>query len=655
MFYRLIGFCCLLIATAAPAYAFGDEAPAWLKQAAAQHAPTYKRDVPAVVLLKESTATVETDGRMTTVSNYVVRILTREGRAYASSVVNYDVSTDKVREMRAWLIRPDGSIRKYGKDETVDKIAASYDLYNESRQRVISAYEEAEAGSVFGYTTTTEERPKFPQTGWAFQGRVPVLVSRMTLVLPTGWQANAVTFNAPRVEPTVTGTSYTWEMRSLAPIEPEEASPSIKTLAPHIAINYGPTATGAPAPTGTRTFEKWTDVSRWYTELADPQAEPDDAVAMKARELTANAKTELEKIQAIGRYVQNIQYVSIQIGIGGYRPHAATEVLAKNYGDCKDKATLMRAMLRAVKLQSYAVLIYSGDRTSVREEWVSPTQFNHCIVAVRISDETQVASVVVHPSLGRLLIFDATDDTTPVGDLPDHEQGSFALVAAGDTGTLLRMPILPPEASRNERQTEVSLSPDGSITATLVERRTGQSAASLRSAFKGLSRPQFQQLVERWVNHGASGAKISKVEPADEHTEGRFRINLEFSADRYAQSLQNRLLVFKPAIVGRGQTMTLSEPTRKHPVVLESEAYTETVRFRLPEGFDVDELPDATKLESAFATYSATYEVKDGQLVFTRVFTQRAGVFPAEQYATVRDFYGRIRAAEEAPVVLAKK
>ncbi len=100
-----------------------------------------------------------------------------------------------------------------------------------------------------------------------------------------------------------------------------------------------------------------------YTELSDPQSEPDDAIATKARELTANAKTELEKIQAIGRYVQNIQYISIQIGIGGYRPHAATEVFAKNYGDCKDKANLMRAMLRAVKVQAFPVLIFSGDRT----------------------------------------------------------------------------------------------------------------------------------------------------------------------------------------------------------------------------------------------------------------------------------------------------
>ena len=99
----------------------------------------------------------------------------------------------------------------------------------------------------------------------------------------------------------------------------------------------------------------------------------------------------------------------------------------------------------------------------------------------------------------------------------------------------------------------------------------------------------------------------------------------------------------------------LAEPTRKHPVVLESKAFNETVRFKLPAGFDVDELPDAVKLDSEFGTYTASYEVKDGQLVFTRSLVQRAATVPVEKYADVRNFFGRVRASEEAPVVLARK
>jgi len=100
----------------------------------------------------------------------------------------------------------------------------------------------------------------------------------------------------------------------------------------------------------------------------------------------------------------------------------------------------MRAMLKALNIQSYPVLIYSGDPNFVQEIWPSPRQFNHCIVAIKVGDETQLGAVLNHPTLGRLLIFDATDDITPVGDLPSYEQGSFALIAAGDAGSLLKMP-----------------------------------------------------------------------------------------------------------------------------------------------------------------------------------------------------------------------
>ena len=631
----------------------GDDVPAWLKQAASAPAPAYEKDVSGVVVNDESVVTVSEDGRIMTVTTYAVRMLTRAGFGYASAAARYDTdSGGKVNEIRAWLIRPDGSVRKYGKDDIVDRIADGDNLYDESRLKLIDATRDAEVGAVFGFQTTTERRPWFPQAEWAFQGDLPSLASRFTLTLPAGWRASGTVYNAPGVEPAVSGNSYTWEMRSLPRVEDEPASPSVRSLAAYLAVKYAPPGAGAAM----RSFDTWADVSRWYTELADPQAAPDDAVALKARELTAGAKTELEKIRAVGRYVQNLQYVSIQVGIGGWRPHAATQVFARQYGDCKDKATLMRAMLRALKLETYAVLIYSGDRTRVREEWVSPGQFNHCILAVRVSDETKAASVVQHPTLGRLLIFDATDPSTPVGDLPDDEQGSFALVAAGEAGALMRMPVTPPEENMVSREVEAGLAADGSLTATLRLRSVGQSAAYARRVFKGLAPSDYTRAVERWVSGGAAGAKFSKIEPTDTHAEGRFALDVEFTAASYAQSMQGRLLVFNPAVLARGSSVQLSgAATRKYPVVLESNAFSETVRFKLPAGFDVDEVPDPVKIDSEFGSYTASYEVKDGQLLYTRKLVQRAATIPANRYADVRAFFGRVRASEESPVVLARK
>ena len=398
-----------ILLSASSSLAFADDAPGWLRQAATLPVPTYDKKVSSVVLVDNSTITVGEDGQITSTDAYAIRILTREGRGDAVAEVGYETDTGKVKDFHAWLIRPSGQVKSYGKDETIDK-ADLNDVYDESRSKRIVAGDDAEPGAIFGYQTITETRPFFYQSTWYFQGNSPVISSRLTLVLPAGWQASSITFNHAEVPVSANGTTYTWELRDLPPVEWEPASPLLRNLAPRLSVKYFP-AEGAKNP-GVRAFETWKEVSRWYTDLSDPQAAPDERIAAKARELTAGATTELDKIRAIGRYAQNIQYISIQIGVGRWRPHSASEVMAKSYGDCKDKANLMRAMLKSLNIQSYPVLIFSGDSTHVNEAWISPGQFNHCIIAVKVSDDTKAPTIMTHPALGRLLIFDATDDNT---------------------------------------------------------------------------------------------------------------------------------------------------------------------------------------------------------------------------------------------------
>ncbi|HKP85630.1 MAG TPA: DUF3857 domain-containing protein [Blastocatellia bacterium] len=650
-----LALCFVIAVTNAPAVS-GEDAPSWLRQAASLSAPGYGKEVPAVVLLNESKVTVEDDGKVTTTNYYAVKVLTREGRDAAVAREVYTTDTGKVREMRAWVIRPSGEVKKYGKDQVIDAALVDNDVYNEVRKKLIVASDDVEPGAVFGYEATSEERSVFTQFEWGFQENLPSLVSRFTLALPKEWRAEGVTINHSKVEPVVNGPTYAWEMRDLPFIHEEPMSPPVTNIAPRLAVSYFPSP-GAKNLIG-KSFNKWSEVSRWLTDLSEGQAALDDNLAGKAKQLTASAKTEFERIQAIGRYVQSINYVSIQTGIGrggGYRPHSAIDVFAKSYGDCKDKANLMRAMLKAVGIQSCLVSIFAGDRTFVREEWPSPQQFNHCIIAIKVSGETQAATVVTHPTLGRLMIFDPTDDNTPAGDLPDHEQGSFALIVAGDDGALLKMPTTPPEANRLERQTDVVLAPDGSITASVMENSIGQSAVRERRIFKAQSRPDYATTIERRIARGASGAIISTIEPSDNSADGKFALKVNFSAPGYGQVMQGRLLVFKPAIVARRESIPLTGTERKHPVVLQSNAYSETVTVKLPAGFDVDELPDPVKMDAPFGNYTTSYVVKDGKLNFTRTLVVRNATIPVADYAQVRGFFEKIRVAESLPVVLAKK
>ncbi len=645
----------LVFIASAPVFA-GDDVPAWLQQAASMPSPAYDKDVPAVVLLNDQKITVGEDGRVVTTRTYAVRILTREGRAEAIAREIYQTDTGKVRDLQAWLVRSSGPAKHYGKDQTIDIALAVNDVYNEYRAKAIVAEDDADTGNVFGYQMTSEDRSIFSQFEWEFQDRMPALVSRVTLVLPGGWRASSVTFNHADVAATVSGASYSWELHDLSPIAKEPMSPPVSTLAPRVAVSYFPAA-GSNSAT-VKTFADWAQVSQWMSELEDPQVTSDPALEAKARDLTANSKTEFERIQAIGRYVQSVKYISIQTGLGrggGYRPHTATEVFAKSYGDCKDKANLMRAMLKVVGIVAFPVSIYSGDPQYVRPEWPSPQQFNHCIIAIKVSDETQSPTIIQHAKLGRLLIFDPTDEQTSLGDLPAYLQGSLALIDTKDSDGLVKMPSAPAETNLLDRKIEATLDEAGALTATIREDANGQWGAGYRGELRAHSRADYVKTIENWVTAGATAARVSKVEPRDDAAAGHFNLDIEFTAPRYGQLMQDRLLIFKPALVSRRASLALTESKRKYPVVLDSNSFSEIVHVKLPAGFEVDELPDAVKLDTSFGSYTTNYEVKGGELLFTRKLIQRGATVPVEQYASVRSFFEKIRAAEQAPVVLARK
>ncbi len=633
-------------------FGFADSAPDWLRSAATVRNPDYDKDVPAVVLLDEENVSLDSDGKFKIVERYAIRILTLEGRGLAVARAFYLSSTEKISNIEAWAISTRGDVKEFSKKEILDIISDTDDVYNEGRVKIIDGSGEMAVGSVFGYTITSEYRPLFYQDVYQFQSRLPTIRSRYVLNLPNGWEAQSLTFNRSDLEPAVNGTTYTWELTELPPIPPEPMSPSVSTLAPFIAVNFSPRS---GEQTINKSFGEWKDVSVWASGLYDDRVVINDEVAAKARELTQGAETEIDKIKAIGTYVQNLQYISIDIGVGhgnGYRPRASDVVLDRGYGDCKDKANLMRAMLRALKIDAYPVAIYAGDPGFVRKEWASPRQFNHCIIAVKVSAETKGNTVVEHPVLGRLLIFDATDDLTPVGDLPTTLQGSHGLVIAGDQGELIQMPVAPADVNTMERLVEVSLAENGTIKGKIEENTKGQTSTLERFIYKKNARDDYRKAIEDWLTVGATAARLVSFETDDKFSEAAFSLKVDFEAPLYGQLMQNRLLIFRPAIVSRSRSIYLTEKTRKNPVKLDSRSFVEKAVFDLPPGFSVDEMPEAVDLKSEFGEYSTRYSVKDGKLAFERKMTMQNAVVPASDYSTVREFFGKVLEAEQAVVVL---
>lgn len=642
---RILWLCLCAAAWAA------DDVPAWVRTAAAKTHPNYPARISAVNLLFEETLAVDAEGkRLITERGVVKRLTTDAFRVVASRT--YDPRSGKIRDIRAWVVNPGGKDVRIGKDRVVEKSDADREEFSEMRVKAISAGEDVQPGGVFAYEIIEEERTVFTTYPFHFQSASdPVLESRFTLQLPPGWEASGIVFNHAAVAPSITGNTHTWEMKNLPAVEPEAYMPNHRNVLPWLGVTYFSNG-------GIRRLEKWSSVSKWMSDLTDKQSDVTPALQTRADQLTAGAASELDKIRAIAAFVQKTTYVNVQLNIsrgGGYVPNRADTVLTRNYGDCKDKANLMKALLKAKGIESYLVSIMSGAPGTVREEWPSTQQFNHAILAVKVSPETKVPAVIQHEGLGNLLFFDATDPYTQVGDLPDHEQGTLALVIAGEQGALVKAPKMPLASSRSESETTAKMNPDGGVDAKTVERLYGQKASGLRMVTKEFDQNELRKGLERVLTRKLGGLKLKTIKPEDRAAEGRLDLTLEFAALQFGRVMQGRLLIVPPGALVSTRTYSLPNKPRTLPVKIEAEMQKDSVTIETPAGFAPDEIPDAVAIESPYGVYRADWKVSGQNIEFTQTLELKDAMAPASDYAKVRDFFERVAGASTASVVMVKK
>lgn len=637
--------CVLALATGASAATL----PQWAREAVTA-APSAATAV-AHVLIDHVDVVIDSNGTMRTTRRYAVLIRDRSGSDAAALRSVYVPGSGTVKAIRAWIAN--GTVIKDVDGRAiVDAALVNNDVYNEVRVRGLSAADVIVPGEVFVAELESEERLLFSQFEWTMQHEWPARVMRRTLRLPAGWRATSVVFNAPPIEAQHDANGLSWEWKDVAALPDEPAMPPQSDVAPRLAVSvFAPPPARAPGE-----FESWQHVAQWLHGLSDGSSAASAAITAKARELTRDATNDFDRAAALARYAQKVQYISIQTGVGrggGYQPRAASLVLERNYGDCKDKVSLMRAMLAAVGIPSYLVSLYSGDRGYVRTEWPSPQQFNHAIIAIALPvPPDRVASTADHP-LGPLVIFDPTDEYTPFGELPADEQGSLALVVNPKTTTLTRLPMVPGDRHATDRTVNGVLAHDGSLTAAVRERYSGAPAATARALRGALTIEEYRDVLARRVANGIPRARVGSMTPTESLAPVQ-SLAFDVEASGFAQNAGGLVLVPMPF----DTTSVVQIPTgadRKTAVLLEPHVVNETVHLQLPEGLVADETQKPVRIESPFGRYSLDVTAATGVLQATRRLEIPLRRIEPGELAAARAFFDRVRRADTDVIVLSRR
>jgi uncharacterized protein DUF3857/transglutaminase superfamily protein len=312
--------------------------------------PAHDEKTDAVQLYSETNVSVQSEDKVRRTVRVAYKILRPTGRHFGEVVVEFNSLQEKVSNLRGWCIPAQGKDfevkEKEGIEASLPKIEGS-ELVTDVKAKILNI-PAADPGNMVGYQYDVEEHPLVLQDSWEFQRDVPVRESRYTLQLPSGWAQKTQWLNYPEVKATESGSQLQWVVSDLKAIRPEEDMPPIQALAGLMVVSYFPQGYA-----GNRSFTNWQQMSSWYVNLTNGRTDASPEIKQKVAALTASARTQLAKMRAIAQFVQHdVRYVAIELGIGGWQPHYAADVFTHRYGDCKDKATLMRSMLREIGIDS---------------------------------------------------------------------------------------------------------------------------------------------------------------------------------------------------------------------------------------------------------------------------------------------------------------
>jgi hypothetical protein len=611
-----------------------DSTPEWLSAAGRADLGHFGEGSAAVILGNWTDFSVDATGRFVQTERSAMRVLNRRAAERYLQAVGFESNDTKVTSIQTWTISSTGHITLAGKKDVINEAGyPGFEVYSDDRIKKI-VIPGAEDGSLVGYEIVTQGHISINGERFQMEEEIPIRLSELHVSVPSGslrWFVNHPD-RVKVVTQTSNGAAFRTENRPAIPDESD--APPFSSLAAEVFINYD--------PKGPAALQSWEEAGHSYHTLFDNGEKPETEIASQVETLANGQSDVLSKIDALYTYVsRQIRYVAIEIGIGGYQPHLPADVYKNKYGDCKDKATLLISMLNKIGLRAYPALV--GTRGDVEADPTAPTlaTFDHMIVALPVPANLRSAvdKFPAYDSRNQILWMDPTSETDPLGQVPEMDQGVFALIAYPERGDLQRIPQAPPEQNGSEYAVNIHLQSDGTGSAEVEARYFGGSNSSRHYFYRGRSQAEilkaFEERVTRYVNQASfRKASISGAE------DNRQQIAEKFSfAGNFATASTGDSWFFQPLILSGIAVPEVPPRPRQLPLDVGTPYHVKCdYRLELPAGMRVERLPDKTSIKSEFGEVTIEYAMSGDVLVATQTVSFAQSRILPDKYSDFRDF-----------------
>jgi tetratricopeptide (TPR) repeat protein len=588
--------------------------------------PDYSQE-PFVIEHDSAEIAFENDGNSVRKSRARVRIQSDAGvqryavlkLAYQSSTESVDIDYVRVRKPDATLVlTPSENVQ-----DSASEITRQAPSYSDLREKDVTV-KGLGVGDVIEYEAHwNTTKPLVPGQFW-FSYTFPRdgINLRQTLQISVPLE-RLVKWRSPKSNPTITQTDtrrmLTWTTSQLERKSKEQEQKDQETL-------ICQTGRGKlPQPeVQLSSFQSWEEVGRWHESLQEERAKPTAEIRAKAAELTKSLADDRAKAQAIYNYVsKQVHYIGINFGIGRYQPYSAAEVLGNQYGDCKDKHTLLAALLGSAGIQAVPALI--SVLHDFDPELPSPGQFDHVISAVRVADE--------------LIWLDTTAEVARFAYLVGPLRNKKALLISRDKPpALVTTPAGPPFEPVQTFRIDAKLGDTGTLQGKIERTVQGDdSEVLLRAAFRRVPIAQWKELIQQLSYASGFAGEVGDVTASSpENTDEPFHFGYSYMRKDYPDWTNRRVSSPLPPMVLPSLPEKDEKPVNPlwlgAPAEVRSESHVE-----LPKGYR-PVLPKNLDVNDSFAEYHRSFAFKDGILTTQRRLVVRLGEVPVDDYEAYRKF-----------------
>ncbi|WP_129713618.1 DUF3857 domain-containing protein [Pedobacter sp. SYP-B3415] len=591
-----------------------------------------------IVRMDDTRFEVKGPGNAVQTTKYVVTVLNKNGDHAAAFTEFYDRSSS-IYNLKATLYDAWGKkTKEYKSSDFIDQSAiSSYSLYEDYRVKHLAASNQSYPYTFeYSFSKSFDGLLNYPSWNPLADFGFAVERSSYELIVPEGFRVKMLKSNNLQTDSTLKDHKmhYRWTASNLAAYEDEPFSTGLNQLTPWVQVS--PNKFVYDRSEGK--LGNWNDLGKWIFDLSSGGDKLSPEKAKLVHELTKDCVTPAQKVAVLYNHLQqSTRYVSVQLGIGGFRPIAAEKVSQVSYGDCKALSNYMKAMLQEVGISSQLVVIGAG-MPSLKKDFASFNQANHMILSVPMGKDTTW--------------LECTSQRTPGGYVSQSIANRTVLLVTEKGGVLARTPALTPQKNYQRRQAEVVLHEDGNADIMI---NTTFGAAQYEGNMEMLSSEPSEQrkyLIESYST--ISPEIISYALRQPDRTKAEMQEELKVKASKILTSGGDKAFLTLN-LLNRRESVPASVENRKTPFALPFGFQDDDeLTFTLPKGYKVEFLPKPVSHESEFGKYEINMSEKEGKIIYRRRLLINDRTFGPDRYNALVDFYKKIYQADKVKAVLAK-